>query len=112
MGATNHSCFLLSKDSLRNPNVFPNRKVILEKQLADLKKKSKGKKESFDMESAVLFRVAKDFRRHAISILQTVNKEDKNCDPYEGKYREQALRDETEVFVDYIFNSLLRVQIS
>ena len=24
---------------------------------------------------------------------QTVNKEDKNCDPYEGKYREQALRD-------------------
>jgi purine-nucleoside phosphorylase len=75
-----------------------------------LKRNAKGKKESFDMESAVLFRCAKDFGRHAISVLQTVNKEDSKCDPYEGKHREQALKDETEVFVDYIFSSLLRTQ--
>ncbi|CAJ1959864.1 unnamed protein product [Cylindrotheca closterium] len=93
--------------SLRNPNVFPNRKTILEKQLADLKEKANGKKESFDMESAVLFRCAKDFGFHALTVLQTVNKEDKDCDPYEGKHREAALKDEQQVFVDYIFTSLL-----
>lgn len=95
-------------DSLRSPSVFPHRKSILEKQLADLKQKSNGKKESFDMESAVLFRCAKDFGRHALSVLQTVNKEDSKCDPYEGRNREQALKDETELFVDYIFSALLQ----
>mmetsp|Transcript_25832 Transcript_25832/g.29546 ORF Transcript_25832/g.29546 Transcript_25832/m.29546 type:complete len:280 (+) Transcript_25832:47-886(+) len=98
--------------SLRSPDVFPNRKHILEQQLLDLKQNANGKKESFDMESAVLFRCAKDFGRHAISVLQTVNKEDSGCDPYKGKNREQALKDETEVFVDYIFSSLLRVKSS
>eukprot|EP00980_Cylindrotheca_fusiformis_P022200 scaffold9079_cov120-Cylindrotheca_fusiformis.AAC.15 len=95
--------------SLRSPTVYPNRQSILEKQLAELKLNAKGKKESFDMESAVLFRCAKDFNRHAISVLQTVNKEDSKCDPYEGKYRHQALKEETEVFVDYIFTALLQV---
>ena len=59
------------------------------------------------MESAVLFRCAKDFGLHALSVLQTVNKEDQNCDPYEGKHRETALKDEQQVFVDFIFTALL-----
>jgi len=96
--------------SLRNPNCIPSRRNVLQKQLEDLKQNAKGKKESFDMESAVLFRCAKDFGRHAISVLQTVNKEDCECDPYEGKHREQALRDENQIFVDYIFCSLLRAE--
>jgi purine-nucleoside phosphorylase len=83
---------------------------VLEKQLQVLNRNANGKKESFDMESAVLFRCAKDFGRDAISVLQTVNKEDSKCDPYKGKHREQALKHETEVFVDYIFSALLRVK--
>jgi len=95
--------------SLRNTGVYPNRAGVLEKQLRTLTENANGKQESFDMESAVLFRVAKDFGKHAISVLQTVNKEDSACDPYEGKHREQALKDETEIFVDYIFTALLRI---
>lgn len=64
------------------------------------------------MESAVLFRCAKDFGFHALTVLQTVNKEDKNCDPYEGKHRKAALQEEQQVFVDYIFSALLSASSS
>lgn len=96
--------------ALRNPETYPNREIILRKQLESLKKKSCGKKESFDMESAVLFRVAVDSGRHAISILQTVHKEDSDCDPYEGRHGQEALELEQKHFVDYIFQSLMRVR--
>ena len=97
--------------SLRNPQVYPGRVDNLNQQLAKLSAQTPpGLKESFDMESAVLFRVAKDSHKHAVSILQTVNKEAPgDCDPYEGKLRQEALAKERGLFVDYIFSGLLRV---
>ena len=93
--------------ALRTPNKFSyKRGKKLYKQLNAIKRRDK--KESMDMESAVLFRVAKDFGKHAASVLQTVNKNDSKMGPYEGVNREQAIGLET-IFVDYILSSLLRI---
>lgn len=92
--------------ALRTPQRFsPERRRILEDRLAQLKRKDK--KESFDMESAVLFRVAKDCGKHAAAVLQTVNKEDPKQGAYEGKNKEESLKMEA-VFVDYILSALLK----
>lgn len=93
--------------SLRTPNKFSEeREKRLRKQLAAIKRY--GKKESFDMESAILFRVAQDFDKHSASVLQTVNKENKKLGPYEGSNKEQALKLEM-IFTDYILSALTRI---
>ncbi|HQS84359.1 MAG: hypothetical protein B7Y25_05390 [Alphaproteobacteria bacterium 16-39-46] len=93
--------------ALRTPEKFSlKRREALENQLKALKRDDK--KESFDMESAVLFRVAKDFKRHAAAVLQTVDKENKNQGPYEGDNKAQVLEMET-VFTDYVLSALIRL---
>lgn len=92
--------------ALRTPQRFsPERRRILEDRLAKLKRKDK--KESFDMESAVLFRVAKDCGKHAAAVLQTVNKEDPKLGAYEGKNKEESLKMEA-MFIDYVLSALFR----
>ncbi len=94
--------------ALRTPGKFsPERKKRLEEQLVALKREDK--KESFDMESAVLFRVAKDFDQHAAAVLQTVDKENKSLGPYEGTNKEQALHME-KVFTEYTLSALARIK--
>jgi len=67
--------------ALRNPSTYHKRVGTLKSQLDHLKHKSEGKRESSDM-----VRVAKNFGKHAINVLQTVHKEDpERCGPYEGK---------------------------
>ncbi len=94
--------------ALRTPEKFSQiREQRLRQQLADIKRHDK--KESFDMESAILFRVAKDFDKHSASVLQTVNKENKKLGPYEGSNKEHALKLEM-VFTDYILSALTRIK--
>lgn len=93
--------------ALRNPEKFsPARAPILKQQLAAIKRTDKN--ESFDMESAVLFRVAKDFDKHAAAVLQTVNKKDAKEGPYEGNNRKKAISLE-RTFTEYVLTSLLRI---
>lgn len=93
--------------ALRTPEKFsPERSRALQQQLNKIKRNDK--KESFDMESAVLFRVAKDFCKHAAAILQTVNKSNNKEGPYEGENRKQALSLE-EKFIDYVLSALMRI---
>lgn len=93
--------------ALRMPEkLSPERKERLMAQLTKISRTDK--KESFDMESAVLFRVAKDFDLHAASVLQTVNKEDKKLGPYEGANKQQAIEME-KIFIDYVLSALLRI---
>lgn len=97
--------------SLRTPEKFSDdRHVVLAAKLQSLTEKADrlGKKSSFDMESAVLFRVAKDFGKHAACVLQTVNKENSGEGPYEGTNKIQALALENE-FISFVLSSLLRV---
>lgn len=154
--------------SLRTPHKFaPPRESILKTQLAQLEANKRAssvtvaaydksqtvvadnatindenhtKKSSFDMETAVLFRVAKDFtgyvmteaatdtataigadstrtngekryvHKHAASVLQTVNKESVQTGPYEGANKTAALALE-HVFIDFILSALLRLPI-
>ena len=93
--------------ALRTPEKFsPQRRKVLETQLNSLKRDDK--KGSFDMESAVLFRVAQDFKRHAAAVLQTVDKENKSQGPYEGVNQTQALEMEA-IFVEYVLSALMRL---
>lgn len=93
--------------ALRTPEKFSSdRKKCLQAQLKCIARNEK--KESFDMESAVLFRVAKDFNKHAASVLQTVNKENKQLGPYEGHNKQQALKMEG-IFLDYLLSALNRI---
>lgn len=93
--------------ALRTPEKFSlERKKYLDAQLERLKRTDK--KESLDMESAVLFRVAKDFDKHAATVLQTVDKGNKSVGPYEKHNKEQALSME-RTFIDYILSALIRL---
>ena len=95
--------------ALRTPEKFsPERQKRIE---SHLKKMGIGpnQKGSMDMESAVLFRVAKDFDLHAISVLQTVDKGNKKLGPYEGKNNIQAL-DMEKLFTDYILSALVSIK--
>jgi uridine phosphorylase len=93
--------------ALRTPEKFIDERAhILMQQLNKIKRRDK--KESFDMESAVLFRVAKDFDKHAAAVLQTVNKKNNKEGPYEGENKNQALSLE-KIFIDYILSALIRI---
>ena len=89
--------------SLRSPEKFsPDRERALRARLKQLKRTDK--KESFDMESAVLFRVAKDFDGHAISVLQTVDKESRK-----GPYTTKRPFEEENKILYYILDSLVSI---
>jgi uridine phosphorylase len=90
--------------ALRNPKTFPKREGNLNKQREDLRRPEK--RESFDMETAVLFRVAKDFGKKAASVLQTVDKESFTVGPYEGRNKEKALVEEGK-FADFVLTALI-----
>ena len=95
--------------ALRCPGSFSEeRQTKLRAMLSELEKNSE-KQSSYDMETAVLFQVAQDFDKHAATILQTVNKEDRNLSSYEGEHYQKALEIEENIFFDYVLESLLKV---
>ena len=82
--------------ALRNPKIYsPERQARIQKILSKLKR-GKDIKESFDMETAVLYQVAQDYERHAITLLQTVDKESL-IGPYAGQNLEKALVNERKI---------------
>lgn len=94
--------------ALRSPHRFsPERQQRLRAILEKLEATSKPC--SYDMETAVLFRVAKDFGLHAATILQTVNKEHSQLSSYEGDNYRQAIQVEEEIFFDYVLNALTSI---
>lgn len=93
---------------LRSPHRFsPERQKRLEAILKPLN--DHPKTSSYDMETAVLFRVAKDFGLHAATILQTVNKEGSKLSSYEGANNLQALEVEENIFFNYVLDALLEI---
>lgn len=93
---------------LRSPNKFsPERRKRLENILEQLNANTKPS--SYDMETAVLFRVAKDFGLHAATILQTVNKEGARFSSYEGVNNQQAIEAEENIFFNYVLEALLQI---
>ena len=93
---------------LRSFNKFsPERKNRIERILEELNKNPKPA--SYDMETAVLFRVAKDFGLHAATILQTVNKEGSKLSSYEGENYKQAIEAEENIFFNYVLDVLLSI---
>lgn len=93
---------------LRSPNKFSaERNERLQAILDELKKNPKPA--SFDMETAVLFRVAKDFGLHAATILQTVKKECPKLSSYEGENYQEARKVEEEIFFNYVLDALLNI---
>lgn len=92
--------------AIRRPEKYPNRTEALSKQAIALSRADRP--ESWDMESAVLFRVAHHFKKHAAAVLQMVNKENPKMGPYEGKNREKALEQE-RLFFNYVCSALLRL---
>ena len=94
--------------SLRSPDKFSPKRQ--ERLVAMLKRfEGKAKKESFDMETAVLFQVAKDFELHAATILQTVDKEGLKLRAYEGANFKKALEVEENIFFNYVLDALLEI---
>lgn len=94
--------------ALRSPDKFsPERAERLQAILKELKRHPKAA--SFDMETAVLFRVAKDFELHAATILQTVKKESPKLSSYEGENYQQARKAEEEIFFSYVLDALLNI---
>jgi len=61
------------------------------------------------METAVLFRVAKDFGLHAATILQTVKKESPTLSSYEGINYQQAREVEENIFFEYVLDALIKI---
>lgn len=93
---------------LRSPDKFSSeRKKRLQTILEQLN--INPKPSSYDMETAVLFRVAKDFGLHAATILQTVQKEGAKLSSYEGENYLQARKVEENIFFDYVLDALLRI---
>lgn len=93
---------------LRSPDKFsPARRERLESILEVLEMNQKPA--SYDMETAVLFRVAKDFGLHAATILQTVKKEDAKLSSYEGLNAQEARKVEENTFFDYVLEALLQI---
>lgn len=93
---------------LRSPDKFSSeRRKRLEAILEQLN--SNSKPESYDMETAVLFRVAKDFGLHAATILQTVKKEDSKLSSYEGVNYQKAREVEENIFFDYVLDAILQI---
>lgn len=93
---------------LRSPDKFSHERAErLQIILEELKKHPKPA--SFDMETAVLFRVAKDFGLHAATILQTVKKESPKLSSYEGENYQQARKIEEEIFFSYVLDALRNI---
>lgn len=93
---------------LRSPDKFAKeRNQRLKASLTKLNENPKPS--SYDMETAVLFRVARDFGLHAATILQTVNKEGDRLSSYEGENYQQALNAEETIFFDYVLDALLQI---
>ncbi|NCF70894.1 MAG: hypothetical protein GWP59_04245 [Chlamydiales bacterium] len=90
--------------AIKNPHSFKAREASIQKQKKA--KERSDKKESYDMESAVLFRVAKDFGKRAASVLQTVHKDSSKTGPYEGSFRKEALNVEEDMFMDFVLTAL------
>lgn len=94
---------------LRSPHRFEQaRQLRLEEQLAHLKQNPKPA--SFDMETAVLFRVAKDFGAHAATVLQTFNKEAKKLGESNDKEIQQMRLVEETIFFPFVLKALLRIE--
>lgn len=93
---------------LRSPDKFSDERT---KRLQAVLEKLKGnpKAASFDMETAVLFRIAKDFGLHAATILQTVKKESPKLSSYEGENYLEARKVEEEIFFSYVLDALLNI---
>jgi uridine phosphorylase len=93
---------------LRLPHKFsPERSDRIKAILEQLNQNSKSA--SYDMETAVLFRVAKDFGLHAATVLQTVNKESARLSAYEGVNYQQAREVEEGIFFNYVLDALLEI---
>ena len=86
--------------TLRKPEKFGEKRQQLE---------NRGKFESFDMETAVLFQVASDFKKHAATVLQTVVKSDPLQTAYRGSLGSMAKEIEQEIFAHYILSALIRL---
>jgi uridine phosphorylase len=61
---------------------------------------------SFDMETAVLFRIAKDSGGHAATVLQTVNKKPVDVTSVD----QSSLELERTVFAPFVFDALVRIR--
>jgi purine-nucleoside phosphorylase len=93
---------------LRSPDKFSlERRERLHSILEELNKNPKSA--SYDMETAVLFRVAKDFGQHAATILQTVKKDGAVLSSYEGENYQQARKAEESIFFDYVLDALVQI---
>lgn len=93
---------------LRSPDKFSTeRNKRLQTILEQLNKNPKPA--SYDMETAVLFRVAKDFGQHAATILQTVKKESPTLSSYEGINYQEAREVEENIFFEYVLDALLKI---
>ncbi|MCE5293937.1 MAG: hypothetical protein LLF94_04930 [Chlamydiales bacterium] len=93
---------------LRLPHRFEHaRQLRLEEILTTLKQNPKPA--SFDMETAVLFRVAKDFHAHAACVLQTFNKEAKKLGESNEQEIQQIRHVEETIFFPFVLKALLRM---
>ncbi len=92
---------------LRSPHKFSEERGIRLKAILDKLDENK-KPASFDMETAVLFRVAKDFNLHAATILQTINKEQTGSRFAEENHKQQ-IEVEENIFFEYVLDSLLNI---
>lgn len=93
--------------TLRNPQSFPPE--YSERITSDYAKiKSRGKKESMDMETAVLFETARLFNKHAATVLHTVDKE-KPFDPYYNSQLREEIHNLEKTFFQIIVTALSKV---
>ncbi len=93
---------------LRLPHKFSSERSDRIKAILEQLNKNR-KPASFDMETAVLFRVAKDFGLHAATVLQTLNKESATLCAYEGENYQTAREVEEGIFFNYVLDALLEI---
>ena len=99
---------LESYHALRNPDAFPE--PYRSRIKADYEAvKRDNKKESMDMETAVLLETARLFNRNAASVLQTVDKE-KASDPYHQKENLQEIYRLEKAFFQVIIDALFSLK--
>ena len=99
---------LANYHALRTPEKFiKERAESLKQQLGMLD--HRGKKASFDMETAVLYRVARDFECHAATVLQTIDKEVMNTSPEEKRAYQHAREIEEGFFFNFVLKTLVEI---
>lgn len=94
--------------ALRYAHLYPQERQERLKQML-VKLEEKTKPASFDMETAVLFRVANDFGRHAATVLVTVKKDDPKLSSYEGELLKKAREIEETLFFPYVLETMKRL---